>query len=530
MAPLRSTRSALNPRISLITTDGSPSPLAPLSIKSENHEMIEPLSTIQSASNSSSPYFTSLRRSTRSVTNSLPNPNPKTVDIVNTDEQLDEASGIATTPNKKKKQLNISKYEYKTLITPSPRKKQKRSHDNGNGNDNVNDTGSSKKRRTPTTVKVESVENNESPSSSSKTPRKKPLPQLFLDKPHPAPPKWEEQYKLIEHMRKGIIAPVDNMGCDRPRTVVNDDPKTLRFHMLISLMLSSQTKDPVTSAAVTNLHDNLPGGLTAKSLAEAPIEEIQQLINKVGFWRRKADYIKEASIHLLDKEDGDVPKTLEGLCELKGVGPKMAFLALQCAWDINAGIGVDVHVHRITNRLKWHKPPTTTPEGTRLNLQSWLPSNLHKSINPMLVGFGQVICLPVGPRCDLCLLGQKKLCPSRITNVDAKNRKQVLFTFKQEQEENIDEESRPKIEIGYDENQDIPQADLEAGLVRIKDEPSPEPESSANNTKGGSIKMERDIELDSVIQEPGMNKVDQVLEILDRVDGAKDVDGNPLDF
>jgi endonuclease-3 len=56
----------------------------------------------------------------------------------------------------------------------------------------------------------------------------------------------------------------------------------------------------------------------------------------------------------------------------------------------NAGIGVDVHVHRITNRLRWHKPQTTTAEQTRLNLQSWLPSNLHKSINPLLVGFGQV--------------------------------------------------------------------------------------------------------------------------------------------
>jgi len=57
----------------------------------------------------------------------------------------------------------------------------------------------------------------------------------------------------------------------------------------------------------------------------------------------------------------------------------------------NAGIGVDVHVHRITNRLRWHKPQTMHAEQTRLNLQSWLPSNLHKAINPLLVGFGQVI-------------------------------------------------------------------------------------------------------------------------------------------
>jgi endonuclease-3 len=107
--------------------------------------------------------------------------------------------------------------------------------------------------------------------------------------------------------------------------------------MLISLMLSSQTKDPVTSQAVTNLHHTLPGGLTAESLAVASVEMIHECINKVGFWRRKTDYIQEAARHLLEQEGdekGDVPNTLEGLCELKGVGPKMAFLALQCAWDL----------------------------------------------------------------------------------------------------------------------------------------------------------------------------------------------------
>jgi hypothetical protein len=70
----------------------------------------------------------------------------------------------------------------------------------------------------------------------------------------------------------------------------------------------------------------------------------------------------------------------------------------------NAGIGVDVHVHRITNRLRWHKPQTTTAEQTRLNLQSWLPSTLHKSINPLLVGFGQV-SLPFIPKFSLLMIG-----------------------------------------------------------------------------------------------------------------------------
>lgn len=102
-------------------------------------------------------------------------------------------------------------------------------------------------------------------------------------------------------------------------------------------MLSSQTKDAITSQAVTNLHQTLPGGLTAESLASAEVQVVQDCINKVGFWRRKTEYIQDAARHLLAVEGemkGDVPNTLEGLCELRGVGPKMAFLCLQCAWDM----------------------------------------------------------------------------------------------------------------------------------------------------------------------------------------------------
>ena len=72
-------------------------------------------------------------------------------------------------------------------------------------------------------------------------------------------------------------------------------------------------------------------------------------------------------------------------------------------------------MHRITNRLGWHRKPTTEAEETRINLESWLPAELHSHVNIMLVGLGQTICLPVGPRCDLCHLGQMEdsPCPSK---------------------------------------------------------------------------------------------------------------------
>jgi len=89
----------------------------------------------------------------------------------------------------------------------------------------------------------------------------------------------------------------------------------------------------------------------------------------------------------------------------------MAFLALSNAWSINLGIGVDTHVHRISNRLGWVQ--TSDPEATRIHLESWLPRDLFQEINHLLVGFGQVICLPVGPKCEDCYVGRVPgLCPS----------------------------------------------------------------------------------------------------------------------
>lgn len=74
-----------------------------------------------------------------------------------------------------------------------------------------------------------------------------------------------------------------------------------------------------------------------------------------------------------DQYNGDIPNTIEDLCKLPGVGPKMAYLVMKCAWNEVLGIGVDTHVHRISNRLGWHKKSTKQPEDTRKSLEDWLP-------------------------------------------------------------------------------------------------------------------------------------------------------------
>jgi endonuclease-3 len=102
----------------------------------------------------------------------------------------------------------------------------------------------------------------------------------------------------------------------------------------------------------------------------------------------------------------------------------MAYLTLSAAWGRDEGIGVDVHVHRITNLWGWHK--TQQPEQTRAALEAWLPKNKWHDINNLLVGFGQTICLPVGRKCGECKLADRGLCPSAVVGKTAKVKKEAV--------------------------------------------------------------------------------------------------------
>ncbi|KAK6024973.1 base excision DNA repair protein, HhH-GPD family [Ostertagia ostertagi] len=149
-------------------------------------------------------------------------------------------------------------------------------------------------------------------------------------------------------------------------------------------------------------------GCNVDAMIEIPTAELEKLLCPVGFYKKKAVFVKKAAEVLKEKYDSDVPDNIEDLCSLAGVGPKMAHLVLQIAWNKVEGIAVDTHVHRIVNRLGWMK--TSTPEQTRVKLQEMLPRSHWTTINPLLVGFGQQICLPIGPKCGSCLC--QDICPS----------------------------------------------------------------------------------------------------------------------
>ncbi|CAF1127130.1 unnamed protein product [Brachionus calyciflorus] len=222
------------------------------------------------------------------------------------------------------------------------------------------------------------------------------------------PSNWHEQFEMIKQMRSGMTAPVDSMGCDTLSSIeAIIDPKVRRYQCLIALMLSSQTKDEVTAKAVIELQ-KFP--LEIQKILSLDEEKIASAIYPASFYKRKAQYIKRTSQILKDKYDCDIPDTIEDLCKLPGVGPKMAYLAMSCAWGRTVGIGVDTHVHRISNRLGWTKSLTKTPEHTRKELEEWMPESLWYEVNHLLVGFGQETCRPVGPKCSTCLC--KNICPT----------------------------------------------------------------------------------------------------------------------
>ena len=222
---------------------------------------------------------------------------------------------------------------------------------------------------------------------------------------------WRETFDLIVKMRSKRDAPVDNMGCERLADPEGSNEKDFRFGTLVALMLSSQTKDQVTAEAFKKLSLACPEGrISVQSIRELDSTILNEAISKVGFHRKKTDYIKKTADILATGYDNDIPRSVEELVKLPGVGSKMAYLAMNCAWKENTGIGVDVHVHRISNRIGWCRG-TKNPEETRLALEELIPSDLWIETNPLLVGFGQTICLPRNPQCDKCLLADS--CPSR---------------------------------------------------------------------------------------------------------------------
>ena len=176
------------------------------------------------------------------------------------------------------------------------------------------------------------------------------------------------------------------------------------FKVLVATILSARTKDETTANASARLFKFAPD---VKALAALPEEKISELIYPVGFYKTKAKHLAKLP-NCLNMFDGNVPDTIEELTTLPGVGRKTANLVVSVAFQ-KPGICVDTHVHRIMNI--WEYVTTDTPLQTEMALREKLPKKHWIGVNSILVAFGQSICKPTRPCCDVCPLEKK--CPKR---------------------------------------------------------------------------------------------------------------------
>ncbi|ADM12017.1 endonuclease III [Encephalitozoon intestinalis ATCC 50506] len=221
-----------------------------------------------------------------------------------------------------------------------------------------------------------------------------------------------ELYLEIKKQRENIVSPVDTMGCFVTPSYKTEEER--RFHILVSLLLSSQTKDEITYEAMERLRTLLPEGgaadgrdcgLTMENVTSSSVGYIDSCIKRVGFHTKKAENLKRITEILREK---GLPEEMKDLVSLPGIGNKMAILYMNHACGSVVGISVDTHVHRISNRIGLVK--TKDAESTRRELEKIVPKREWETINRVLVGYGQTVCVARRPKCEECCIRSK--CPS----------------------------------------------------------------------------------------------------------------------
>jgi endonuclease-3 len=168
------------------------------------------------------------------------------------------------------------------------------------------------------------------------------------------------------------------------------------FRVLVACLLSLRTKDETTGPAAARLFALAD---TPEAMRRLPARRIERAIFPVGFYRTKARVLLGVCRDLLERFGGQVPDDIDRLLTLKGVGRKTANLVVTQGFN-KPGICVDIHVHRISNRLGYVK--TKNPTETETALRKQLPRRYWIGYNDLLVSFGQNICHPVSPRCSEC--------------------------------------------------------------------------------------------------------------------------------
>ncbi len=177
------------------------------------------------------------------------------------------------------------------------------------------------------------------------------------------------------------------------------------FQLLIATILSAQCTDERVNKVTPALFCHYPD---AKKMANAPLEHLESLIHSTGFFKNKAKNIKNCAQKLVTEFDNEIPKEIELLITLPGVGRKTANVILGNAFNLNQGVVVDTHVKRIAKLLKLTK--FQEPEKIEIDLMKLFDQNDWTIISHLFIFLGRRICIARRPQCDLCFLND--LCPS----------------------------------------------------------------------------------------------------------------------
>jgi endonuclease-3 len=178
------------------------------------------------------------------------------------------------------------------------------------------------------------------------------------------------------------------------------------FELLIATILSAQCTDARVNQVTPALFRAYP---TPQAMAEAPAEEIERLIRSTGFFRAKTKSILGCCRALVERHGGEVPRTMEELSSLPGVGRKTANVVLSAAFGIASGIVVDTHMARVARRLRLTR--SDDPVRIEQDLMSLWPRSEWVYLSIAMVLHGRYVCLARVPRCGDCAISRD--CPSR---------------------------------------------------------------------------------------------------------------------
>lgn len=204
----------------------------------------------------------------------------------------------------------------------------------------------------------------------------------------------ERALKILELLRKEY----GNVG----GTVLNYKTP---LDLLVATILSAQCTDVKVNQVTEQLFKKYK---TAEDYANADLEEFEQDISSIVFYRRKAKSIKNSAKMLVEQFNSRVPKTIEEMVRLPGVARKTANIVISNAYDINEGIAVDTHVMRLSQRMGFTKEKNR--DKIEIDLMNLFPKNDWFELTNLLITHGRSVCTAKKPRCEDCLVN--KLCPS----------------------------------------------------------------------------------------------------------------------